>query len=363
MLKIRNMGFTAFKNYIKNKDIFVFGAGRALDSCLDLYFSGIKIHNIIDNNHDLWGNLINRNGEEIEIISLERFISEIKDKNINNKLLMITSTFYAAEIIEDLDKIPELDGLECFSQILIRNTKEDIPPYDFSHGIQKIPKKIHYIWVGGMKLPNEYKENIESWEKHNPEYEIIRWDESNYDFKKIPYMREAYESKAWGFVPNYARLDIIYHYGGIYLDTDVKVVKNLDSLLYDDAFFCMGCTDRVNQGCGFGAVAGHSVVLDMMKEFERNEFLLENGQPGKKPCHTFVHPVIKKYGFEICNEYQNKNGVVLYPNEVMSPLTVFGTDEFISDKTLSIHKESGTWKSEREKDGISKLKNIIENRL
>ena len=93
-----------------------------------------------------------------------------------------------------------------------------------------IPKKIHYCWFGENPMPDKDLENIESWKKFCPDYEIIRWDESNYDVNKIPYIKEAYECKKYAFVSDYARLDIIYHEGGIYLDTDVEIIKNIDFL-------------------------------------------------------------------------------------------------------------------------------------
>ena len=353
------MGSNAFRQYVRGKEIYLFGAGRALESCLDIYFNVTKVRNIIDNNPDLWGRFIKHDQEEIEIIGKEKFISQIKDEKLDNILLLITSTFYASEIIEDLDMHVEIDGLDCFLQILIRNTKEETQPFKFSKGAQKIPKKIHYVWIGGKELPIEYKKNIDSWKKYNPDYEIIQWDESNYDFTKMPYMKAAYESNEWSFASNYARLDIISKYGGIYLDTDVEVIKNLDSLLNDDAFFCMGCTDRVNLGCGFGAVKQHPIILDMMKQYASSNFLLGNGRLNKKPGHVYFHPVIRNYGFEICNKYQNQKGIALYPMEVMSPLTILNMDDFISDKTLSIHQESGTWKDEKEKMGMVRLKKII----
>ncbi|MCR5291252.1 MAG: hypothetical protein K6E51_14790, partial [Treponema sp.] len=264
--------------------------------------------------------------------------------------------------IQQLDEIPELDGLETYLQVLIRNTKENYPDYDFTKGSPKIPKKIHYIWVGGKKLPDEFQRNIDTWKKYNPDYEIIRWDESNYDFNKCDYVREAYESKSWGFVPNFARLDIIWQNGGIYLDTDVEVVQNFDVLLNDQAFLCMGTTDRVNNGCGFGAVPHHPMIKELKKVFEKEHFIV-NGKPGRKPCHTFLHPILRKYGFQINNNYQNINGTVLYPKEVMSPLSIQGMPNFLSDKTVSIHKEEGTWKNEKEKSGILKLQNLIEKRI
>lgn len=363
MLKIKNKGPIEFKEYIQDKQIYIFGAGRAMESCIDLYFNGIKINKIIDNNTNLWGNLVENGKDKVEIIGVEQFVSEIKNKDKKQCMLMITSPFYAVDIVEELDKIPELDGLECFLQVLIRNTKEEIPPFEFTKGEQKIPKKIHYIWIGGKELPDQFKRNIESWYKHNPDYEIIRWDESNYDFTKSDYVREAYECQAWGFASNYARLDIVYQQGGIYLDTDVEVIQNLDSLLHDDAFFNMGCADRLNNGCGFGARAYCPIVEDLLKEYECTHFMLDNGKLVKTPGHVFLHRVIKKYGFEIINQYQNINGVAIYPSEVMSPLTILNMKNMFSDRTLSIHKEEGSWKNDREKKGLEQLTGFILKRL
>ena len=78
-----------------------------------------------------------------------------------------------------------------------------------------IPKMIHYCWFGNTEIPPKDRRCIESWKKHCPDYEIKRWDETNYDITQNEYMRQAYEQKKWGFVPDYARLDIIYKYGGI----------------------------------------------------------------------------------------------------------------------------------------------------
>ena len=77
---------------------------------------------------------------------------------------------------------------------------------------------------------------MESWKRYCPDYENIEWNEENFDVSIIPYVKEAYEAKKWAFVTDYARLWIIYHYGGIYLDTDVEIIKPLDCLLENEAF-------------------------------------------------------------------------------------------------------------------------------
>ena len=257
----------------------------------------------------------------------------------------------------------ELDGLECFLQAVIRNTKEEYKPYSFSLGQQLIPKKIHYIWIGENPLPEKFQTNIETWKKYNPDYEIIQWNESNYDFMKCDYIKEAYESKCYSFASNYARLDIVHEHGGIYLDTDVECVANFDKLLNDKAFFNMGCADRINMGCGFGSVAKSNILKDMLVTFSGNHFLLQDGTPGRRSFSTFVNPILRRQGFELENYYQKIDGVVLYPCEVMSPKTINGMPDFTSENTVSIHQESGTWQNDAEWAGLAKLEKFIKERV
>lgn len=93
-----------------------------------------------------------------------------------------------------------------------------------------IPKIIHYCWFGGKPLPDEVKKYMETWKKYCPYYEITEWNESNFDVNQNQYCREAYEAGKWAFVSDYARLKILYDYGGIYMDTDMEVCKPLDRL-------------------------------------------------------------------------------------------------------------------------------------
>ena len=99
-----------------------------------------------------------------------------------------------------------------------------------------IPKKIHYCWFGGNPLPEDAQKYLESWKKFCPDYEIIRWDEKNFDINQLPYVQEAFKAKKWAFITDYVRLYALYNYGGIYMDTDVEVLKSLDSFLELKAF-------------------------------------------------------------------------------------------------------------------------------
>lgn len=131
-----------------------------------------------------------------------------------------------------------------------------------------IPKKIHYCWFGKNPLPNEVKKCIESWKLFCPDYEIIEWNEENYDVFKIDYMAEAYKAEKYAFVSDYARLDIIYNNGGIYLDTDVELIRPLDDLLHHSCYLGMELPGRVATGLGFGAVKGNNFLYENMKYYE-----------------------------------------------------------------------------------------------
>ncbi len=141
------------------------------------------------------------------------------------------------------------------------------------------------------------KKCIESWKKFCPDYEIKRWDETNYDISKNEYMRQAYENKKWAFVSDYARLDIIHEYGGIYLDTDVELIKSIDDLLGNNVFMGIGCTGGVNTGLGFGAEAEMPVIRDMLECYDGLSFVNNDGSLNTTPCVKYQTDFLKEHGF------------------------------------------------------------------
>src|SRR5699024_3298849 len=117
-----------------------------------------------------------------------------------------------------------------------------------------IPRTIHYCWFGGKPLPAKVESNIASWKRYCPDYKIIQWNESNYEVHINDYVSQAYGQKKYAFVSDYVRLDVINEYGGIYLDTDVELIKPLDDLIQYKSFFGLEDVGRVNTGLGFGSV-------------------------------------------------------------------------------------------------------------
>ena len=137
-----------------------------------------------------------------------------------------------------------------------------------------IPKVIHYCWFGKGKYPKIVKQCISSWERYCPDYQLKLWNEENYDINQCDFLKEAYSSKNWAFVSDYARLDIIYHEGGIYLDTDVELVKSLDDLLAYDCFLASDGSAGINTGLGFGAVRNHPTIKSMLDKYENKHFIV-----------------------------------------------------------------------------------------
>ena len=209
----------------------------------------------------------------------------------------------------------------------------------------KIPKKIHYCWFGGEPLPERYKKYIEGWKRLCPDYEIIEWNESNYDIKKNKYMAQAYEKKIWGFVPDYARLDIIYNEGGIYLDTDVELLKNLDELLKYDAFLGFQDNEHVSPGLGFGAVEHHEGIKKMRDIYIDKSFIDKKGKVDLLPSPSIITESLVKHGLIKNGQEQKIMGINILPTEVLCPKSVFTGDIIVTDKTISIHHFDGTWVS------------------
>lgn len=211
-----------------------------------------------------------------------------------------------------------------------------------------IPKIIHYCWFGGNPIPEEYKQYIESWKQYCSDYEIKKWDETNFDINSSAFVKEAYEAKKWAFVSDYARLKIIYDEGGIYLDTDVELIKNLDSFLVDKCFLAEETSGYVNTGLGFGAEKGNPIIRKMLEEYD-GHFLLKDGKYDVLPCPSKNTQPLLKQGYKYSGKEIWKNEyVTIYPPRYFCPMDYeTGSISIISD-TVSIHHFTATWQNQND---------------
>ena len=224
--------------------------------------------------------------------------------------------------------------------------------------MREIPRIIHYCWFGGAEPPEEVKRCIKSWEQHCPGYQIIRWDEANYDYTKYTFAKEAYEQKKWAFVSDVARLDVVYQYGGIYLDTDVELVKPIDFLLEEQAFMGIEKGRFVATGLGFGAQAGHKLIAENLDAYSQMKFIMNDGNLNLIPCPRVTTTILEQYGFKRKDEMQIIEGIKIFPSEYFCPMLLSDGSAEITNKTISIHHYAGTWTSDVEKRGVQKRRFI-----
>ena len=206
----------------------------------------------------------------------------------------------------------------------------------------KIPRVIHYCWFGEKKLPDDVKKCIQTWKKICPGYEIRRWDESNTPIEKIPFARDAYEAKAWAFVSDFVRLKVVYEYGGIYFDTDVELIKDVEWLLKYSCFLARQQSGEINTGLGFGAQKESSVIRKMLQEYEKVTFKQKCLQ--ELACPILNTRAIECYGFINTGKVQVQDDVIVLSPEYMDPYSSGKkVENLLCEKTISIHHYSASW--------------------
>lgn len=225
-----------------------------------------------------------------------------------------------------------------------------------------IPKIIHYCWVGGKPKPQSVLYCIESWKRCCPDYEIREWNETNYDFTKNEYMRQAYDAKKWGFVPDYARLDIVYEFGGIYLDTDVEMLRSFDELLDQDGFMGFENTGDgeffVNCGHGFGAIPHHEIIRRARDQYDDLSFLNADGTPNLLASPHYTTQVLCTFGLVQENRDQQLPNMTVYASDVLCPKNFRTGTIQKTNRTVSIHHFTASWVDEKIKEVLKHQQKI-----
>ena len=224
-----------------------------------------------------------------------------------------------------------------------------------------IPKIIHYCWFGGKPLPKIAEKCIASWKKYLPGYEIKRWDESNFDVNAIPYTREAYAACKFAFVSDYARFWILYHYGGVYFDTDVEAINNMDDIISAGNF--MGVEQQnderitVAPGLGIGVIRENPLFGQMIEVYSRAHFLNDDGTPCLKNIVEITTEQLQKYGLRNISEIQDCCGFTIYPKDYFCPIDYDTRELKITENTRTIHHYAESWvpRSTRFKNALSRL--------
>ena len=214
-----------------------------------------------------------------------------------------------------------------------------------------VPKVIHYCWFGRGRKSSLAEKCMASWHKYLPDYEIKEWNEDNFDVNMIPYTKEAYAAKKYAFVSDFARFWILYHYGGLYFDVDVELIRPMDEILENGPF--MACEDDsgvysydlVAPGLGLGANIGMPLYKTIIEYYEREHFLLSEHKMNLDTVVDHITKVLKNHGWSPTECIQEVYGVTVYPHEYFCPIRIADGKLYITEKTVSIHHYAASWTS------------------
>lgn len=205
-----------------------------------------------------------------------------------------------------------------------------------------IPKKIHYCWFGGNEKSKLAKKCINSWKKYCPDYEIIEWNESNFDVTQNDYLKFCYENKKWAFLSDLARLMIIYSEGGIYFDTDVEMIKNIDFLLEHEVFLGIENDSKINTGLGVGAIQNHSLIKEMIIQYEGLQ-QDEDNKYSLVTCPYLNTLALNQWMQQVKDEGLHLHDVIVLPEEYMNPYDDPTGILRKTENTITIHWYSKSW--------------------
>ena len=348
-MKLLSIAISDLKEYISSGYVYFWGAGKAFETTIQKVIDFVDltfIKGIVD---------IKQTGSRsvgdkmIPLISPEKFLEEVS----SNDVLIIT-TKYFEQILDFLIKSARARKLTVmiYRQLLGNQFDKErdaikVPASLRATEKQLIPKKIHYCWFGKNPVPEQYKQWMKSWKKYCSDYEIVEWNESNYDVHKNKFVEQAYEAGKWAFVSDYARLDVVYNYGGVYLDTDVELIRNIDDLLYNESFCGFEQREYVAFGLGYGAVHYNAIIREIMNVYENLSFIDSDGKMNLITCPVIQTEVLEKHGLKKNGEYQVVDGMAVFPSVVLAPLSIhtFKLAKNLSNSYM-IHHFTASWNQE-----------------
>lgn len=209
-----------------------------------------------------------------------------------------------------------------------------------------IPKRIHYCWFGRNPKPKLAEKCIASWKKYCPDYEIIEWNEDNFDLDYNGYTRYCYDNKKWAFLSDFVRLVVVAEQGGIYFDTDVELVRSPEELRQYEAFYGFEDEVHVNTGEGFGAQAHHPTVEAMIQQYDRLSPEPDDSYP-MVVCPALNTAALVLFGLKQNGNRQTVAGAEVLPAEYLNPYDDPTGTLNKTANTVSIHWYSKSWMSKK----------------
>ncbi len=339
-----NCSKSELKKQLFGKRVVLFGCGKALTNAIKTsIFENIDIVYLIDNNQ--CGQKVNILGREYRIYSPEK-IKEEKTCTI-----IIMSSRFHLEMYQQLVEMCLPDEIECYIYPMIRISNFTIPQIDehikLLNGNKRIPKVIHSFWFSGERLPEIYEKCMDSWKRICPDFEIKIWTSSEYDITKNSFMINAYEKKKWAFVADYARLDVVNNYGGIYMDLDVELKKSPEEIMCHDAIFSFNMVDHIDLAM-FASTANNSILTKLMKLYDNERFDSDKDTMERIAQPGFIENALIEEGVRMTGQIQWIDDIVFLPKTYIMPLDMFTyLPQAQSEYTYAIHWCNGGWRDEK----------------
>lgn len=346
-MRLRNCAFHGFYERIQGKRVAAFGCGKFFKNELSKRYPELanKISYFIDNGKA--GQIYRHEGKQIPIYPVSHLEREGQGDIV--VLICVQSIELSLEMYDELNTYNLPEDMECYCTVLMLHEIVHYPKtaeyLRLSDEETRINKVIHCFWFSGEEKPKLHQKCLESWKKFCPDYEIREWNMKNYDVGKNIFMRQAIEKRKWAFASDFARLDVVYRYGGIYMDLDVELVRGLDEVLNNEAFFSFDCCSYVDLGSGFGAVPGHPLIKKLLDMYEDVEFIGQDGKISDTPQPIVLGPVFDKSGLKRDGTMQKLDSVLVYPAEYFSPVNFALFRTIMTPNTIGIHHFDDAWHS------------------
>ena len=351
------MTVNEYFNSLKTKDIICWGSGKHFKNitCPFLIKSGL-INNL--------KGFVNVPGSRDVFIGEQHFGKVNKDKLslMDNKdtVILVCVTGYD-EILDQIRKDGKLSLFEAIPSIYLESLYEDMlllaagkPPVNYRKNDRPvIPKIIHGIWFSGDPLPELYKRCLESWKKHAPDFEIKIWDLETYKADDCLFFKQAIKDKNYSFASDYARADILYRYGGIYMDLDVEMLRPIDDLLYNDAYMSFESLERIECGSGMGAKPFNPIIKEICESYKKRPYFNKNGDWDNSTCPVRYTKVIEKHGLKKNGGFQFVEDITVYPFEVLTGKSFDTGICYNTELSYTLHHHNGSWIPEGAKNAMS----------
>lgn len=380
MVIFQSINYDVFIERYWGRNIVLYGAGRFLDLFLQNQKEKVwlceKIKYIVDKSKEREGKEYFINNRFIKVISLERFLANMPE--VSNCIFILTvSPTNTMDVLHYLDGIKQLSNATFIYGERAAGWGLDFQPQPSGQKLlpspskkYDIPKQIHYCWFGDKPFSETNIKCINSWKTICPEYKLILWNEENYDLLSTPdYVQQAYKLGKYAFVSDYVRLDVVNKYGGVYLDTDVLLLKPLDGLLKYKAIYAYMIYNEIATGLGFASVAGNDDLRNMLNMYSNIQFEDPNGNYNTTPCPRFNTDYFRLKGIRINNSVVMQEDSLFLSSDYLCSLDPVQCSDgnyhlalyALTPNSIGIHLCENSWKSTNEQSAFGQMRKYLKD--